>query len=60
MLVEMSNDINGIMLFILKKDFAEEILVRMLGNGEAMLGGDFGNGLFCTGGNRKYYGILLC
>ncbi len=36
-LVEMSNDINGIMLFILKKDFAEEILVRMLGSGEAML-----------------------
>ncbi len=30
-LVEMSNEINGIMLFVLKSDFAEEILKRMIG-----------------------------
>lgn len=36
-MIEMSNEINGIMLFILKKDFAEEILERMMGKSEATL-----------------------
>lgn len=30
-MVEMSNEISGIMLFVLKEDFAEEIVKRMLG-----------------------------
>lgn len=34
-LVEMSDEINGIMLFIMKEEFAEEVLKRMIGSGES-------------------------
>ena len=56
-LVEMGGDIKGIMLYMLKLDFINAILARLVGKYIEDFSQIVG---FCPGRDRKYYYLILC